>query len=68
VDLGEVRQAINYDLVPDPPRMLARWLRLGAADPRNRPPEIWTLIDPSQDSPPEQLALQLMPYLSGVGN
>ncbi len=68
VDLGAVRQAINYDLVPDPRRMLARWLRLGAADPRRRPPEIWTLIDRSQDSPPEQLALELMPYLSGVGH
>jgi superfamily II DNA/RNA helicase len=65
VDLGEVSQAINYDLVPDPQRMLARWLRLGAAGPRRRPPEAWTLIDRSQDSPPEQLALERMPYLAG---
>jgi hypothetical protein len=68
VDLGVVRRAINYDLVPDPQRMLARWLRLGAADPRRRPPEVWTLLDRSQDFPPEQLALQLMPYLAGVSS
>jgi hypothetical protein len=66
VDLGGVRQAINYDLVPDPQRMLARWLRLGAADPRRQSPEVWTLIDRSQDSLPEQHALELMPYLAGV--
>ena len=66
VDLGQVRQIINYDLVPDPQQMLARWLRLGAADPHRRSPEVWTLIDRLQDSQPEKLALELMPYLAGV--
>lgn len=59
-----VRQVINYDLLPDVRRMLARWQHLGGA--HAHPIEVWTLIDRQQNEHPEGRALELMPYLAGV--
>jgi hypothetical protein len=65
LDLVNARQVINYDLVPDVRRMLARWLSVGGA--HRSPLEVWTLLDRSPEGLPEGQALQLMPYLAGVG-
>jgi hypothetical protein len=64
LDLVNAHQMINYDLVPDLRRMVARWLSLGSAHRNGL--EVWTLLDRSSDALPEQRALELMPYLVGA--
>lgn len=65
LDLVNARQVVNYDLVPDVRRMLARWLSVGGA--HHNPLEVWTLLDRSSEGLPESQALQLMPYLADAG-
>jgi hypothetical protein len=64
LDLVNAHRMINYDLVPDLRRMVARWLSLGSAHRNGL--EVWTLLDRSSDALPEQRALELMPYLVGA--